>query len=52
MMKYQQLVNQDKPQRNPLGMKIEVGEDQGSERSGGFAEATPQQIRDRQQRNF
>ena len=52
MRKYQQLVNQEKPQRNPLGMKIEIGEDQGSDQSGGFAEATPQQIKARQQRDF
>lgn len=53
MRKYQQLVNEEKPKRNPLGMKIEVGED-GSE-SEGFAhlpERTPKQIRDRQQREF
>ena len=30
MRKYQQLVNEEKPQRNPRGMQIEIGEDQGS----------------------
>ena len=27
MRKYQRLVNEEKPQRNPQGMKIEIGED-------------------------
>jgi hypothetical protein len=41
MRQYQQLMNEDKPRRNPLGLDIETGEDEGSDLSEDSANRTP-----------